>query len=770
MIKLEIDGVTVEAQEGSSIIENADRMQIPIPRFCYHHKLSVAANCRMCLVHVENSRKPMPACATPVAEGMKVWTKSKEAVAAQHAVMEFLLVNHPLDCPICDQGGECELQDVALGYGRDYSRYDEPKRAVVDQNLGPLIATDMTRCIHCTRCVRFGEEISGQREIGATGRGENTEIGTFIEQNVDSEVSANIIDLCPVGALTSKPFRFKARTWELHQYSGISTYDCIGANVYYHVHNDQIMRVVPRENNKLNEIWLADRDRFSYTGILHDERIRKPMIRKQDKWHVVSWVEALKYAISGIKLLLQKYGAADFGALVSPNASLEEQYLLQKLMRGLGINNVDHRLRQVDFRMQEAEPLHPTLGVEFSEIEKQQAILIVGGNIPKEHPNLALKIRKAAVKGAAVACINPVAYKFNFEVEAQENTGTLIKSLQQLLDVLEQKTTGTDAINDIAQMLRDRDGDGLIILGQLALQHARAAEIKALCIRISKITNAKFGFCSDGANAAGAWISGCVPHRVAGGHAADELGKNAGEMLEKALRGYLLYGIEPEYDSIYGDKALASISEADFVVAVGSYTSDSIKQIADVILPIAQPTEMTGNYINIDGTWQELRAITKPFGESRPGWKVLRVLANMADLEGFEYTDVSQVTAEIRKIPCAEDFSNNTLTAEPEDITNLKRFAPVSLYAVGSTVRRALPLQQTTDANLEPELCINQNTAKYLGLAHGAHASVHSGGYKIELKVSIDDLVADQVVIINQANKLTNPLPAYLTSVEVKQC
>ncbi len=770
MIKLEIDGETVEAEEGSSIIENADRLQIPIPRFCYHHKLSVAANCRMCLVHVENSRKPMPACATPVAEGMKVWTKSKEAVAAQHAVMEFLLVNHPLDCPICDQGGECELQDVAMGYGRDYSRYDEPKRAVIDQNLGPLIATDMTRCIHCTRCVRFGEEISGQREMGATGRGENTEIGTFIEQNVDSEVSANIIDLCPVGALTSKPFRFKARTWEMRQHPGIGTHDCIGANIYLHVHNEQVMRVVPRENERLNEIWLADRDRFSYTAVLHDERIRKPMIRKQDKWHVVSWVEALKYAISGIKLISQKYGAENFGALISPSASVEEQYLLQKLMRGLGINNIDHRLRQVDFRMQEAEPLYPTLGVDFADIEKQQAILVVGGNIPKEHPNLALKLRKAVVQGGSIACINPVAYKFNFDLLAEEITGTLIKSLQQVLDVLEQKSTGTAAVNKIAHMLRDDSGDKLIILGQLALQHPRAAELKALAIRISNITGAKFGFCSNGANAAGAWISGCVPHRMPGGHPTDEIGKHAGEMLEKPLRGYLLYGVEPEFDSVFGNKALTSVSESDFVVAVASYTSESIKQIADVILPIAQLVEMTGNYINVDGIWQELRAVTKPFGESRPGWKVLRVLANMAELEGFDYTDVSQVTDEICEIECAEKFVQNTLSAEPEEINNLKRFAPVSLYAVDGTVRRAGPLQQTADANLEPRICINQNTAKYIGLADGAYASVHSGGYHVKLKVLIDTQVADQVVIINQANRLTNPLPAHLTSVEVKQC
>jgi len=386
MTTIEINGKPCQAKDGNMIIEVADAHGINIPRFCYHKKLSIAANCRMCLVEVENAPKPMPACATPIAQGMKVHTDSPKALAAQTAVMEFLLINHPLDCPICDQGGECELQDVAMGYGKDISRFNEGKRVVADENLGSLIATDMTRCIHCTRCVRFGEEVAGIRELGATGRGEHMRIGTYIKQAMQSEISANIIDLCPVGALTSKPFRFKARAWELQQAAAIAPHDCLGSNVDLHIRQQEVMRVVPKENEAINETWLSDRDRFSYLGLRHEQRLAKPMIKKNGQWQESDWQQALEYTVTGLKQTIKQHGAAQLAALGSPSATVEELFLLQKLMRALGCHNIDHRLQQTDFADQASAPLAPICQLPYAELENQQAILLVGSDLPREQP------------------------------------------------------------------------------------------------------------------------------------------------------------------------------------------------------------------------------------------------------------------------------------------------------------------------------------------------------------------------------------------------
>lgn len=793
MPKIVIDGISVDVDPGTSIIEVADRLGIPIPRFCYHPKLSVAANCRMCLVQVEKAPKALPACATPVSDGMTVWTTSKETVAAQRAVMEFLLINHPLDCPICDQGGECELQDVSLVYGRGDSRYDEPKRAVLDHNIGPLIATEMTRCIHCTRCVRFGEEVSGERELGATGRGEFMEIGTFIEHNVNSEVSGNIIDLCPVGALTSKPFRFKARAWELTEKPSISPHDCVGSNLYIHTKQQHVLRVVPNEADELNEIWISDRDRFSYEGLSHGDRLRKPLLCKQ-RWSTVAWVEALKYASAGIKLCLNNYGPDEVGFLVSPNASLEEMYLLQKLARSIGCNNIDHRLRQLDFSDQELAPKYPNLGIEFRELSAQDAVLLIGCNIAKEQPLASIRLRKAVKKGGKICSINAVDYHYNFKIE-QKSVAPLNDLLNVVASVAKEliKITGFKAdkatlaaldgvkVNEDAQKIAAVLNNGnkkQIILGAIAQMHPQAAQIMALGNLIAKIIGGTCGCFSDGANAAGAWLSGCVPHRVANGIASDAEGSNALEMLQAPMKCYILYGIEPEFDSILGIVALENIKQADFVIAISSYQSDALLEIADVILPLAQFTEYAGSMININGTLQAFNASVEPYGESRPGWKIIRVLGNLLDKRGFEHNSIDEVRAEISAniefasaMPKWQDQKIQPIVFNQSK--DLLRLGPISLYAVDSLVRRAKSLQATRDAHNAPKIKMNSKTAQNLNVVHKETVLVstqHSADKTIKLDVHIDEGIADFTAIIYQANKHTIELGAPYSKLEVRKC
>jgi NADH-quinone oxidoreductase subunit G len=788
MIKIEINGVIVEAEAGSMIIQVADRMEVPIPRFCYHRKLSVAANCRMCLVHVEKAPKALPACATPIADGMKIWTASKTAVDAQKAVMEFLLINHPLDCPICDQGGECELQDVSMDYGRDISRYTEAKRVVLDQNLGSLISTDMTRCIQCTRCVRFGTEISGERELGATGRTEHMEIGTFVEKHMNSEVSGNIIDLCPVGALTSKPFRFSARAWELDQYPSISPHDCLGSNLYLHVRNNIVMRVVPKDKEDINENWLSDRDRFSYQALLHNDRLRKPMLRKQDKWMVASWVEALKYAVAGIKLVIDKYGADQLGTLATPNATLEEYYLLQQFTRSLGSNNIDHRLRQLDFTSQEHAPIFPNLGIKVNALDKQDVILLIGSHIHKEQPIAGLKIRKAVINGAKVCAVNPVDFAFNFVVAEKiiPAAGDLVTPLAGVAKaILElKKYTAMPELNELLANTKPTAAEQKIaatlvtgskrhiILGQLALMHPQATQLALLANCIASMIDGTTGAFSDGANAAGAWLAGCVPHRLPGGQASVTTGKNAVQMLQQPLKCYILYALEPEFDSILGAQALQTLQEADFVIVLSSYQSDTLLEIADVLLPIAAFTENSGTMINVDGTWQSNSSVVHAFGDSRPGWKVIRVLGNIAGLDNFEYASVEQITATIKQ----QIGSNHPLTSWkntcPGVLNNpvsksIVRIAPIALYATDSLVRRAEALQATKDAINNPAVHMNLQTSKELHVADGSLVNIKSVYGNAKLTVKIDPTIADQSVLVYQANVNTNSLGAAYSVVEV---
>ncbi len=787
MIKIEIDGKSVTAEAGSMIIKVADDVGIPIPRFCYHRKLSIAANCRMCLVQVEKSPKPLPACATPIAEGMKIWTTSPQAVDAQRSVMEFLLINHPLDCPICDQGGECELQDVSMQYGNDISRFTESKRVVEDHNLGPLIATDLTRCIQCTRCVRFGMEISGERELGAVDRGENLRIETFMHQHVNSEVSGNVIDLCPVGALTSKPFRFRARAWELTEFAAISPHDCVGSNLNLHVLHKQVMRVVAKDAENINEAWLSDRDRFSYQALTQADRLRKPMLHRQDKWSIVSWIESLKYALAGIKLVIDTYGADQVGILVTPSATTEEYYLLQQFARGLGIANIDHRLRQQDFSEQQYADLFPNLGMEIKDLSQVDSFLLVGSHLHKEQPIIGLKVRKLVLNGGKVCVINPLEFHFNFDLHAQDVTGVdLIKSLagvaKELINLTDKPEflaekkllaaiTVSAAQQQIAQALLTGSKRS-ILFGQLALMHPQASNLISLGKLIAKLIDGTFGVLSDGANAAGAWLAGCVPHRLPGGEPLANPGLDAMQMLQKPLRGYILYGVEPEFDSILGKQSIQTLQQADFVVALSAFQSNSLMDIADVILPIAPFAENSGSMINVEGTWQQTTAAVEPLGESRGGWKILRVLGDLANLPDFEYLDLDSVSRKMAnfynpkaKLPASSYSIISSFTAQ--ESIELLRIAPVPLYAVDALTRRAHALQNTKDAENSPTVQMNDKTAKRLKVFDLKIVTVKSKYGKTLLPLAINNNILDNCVLIYQALPQTIDLGAPYAAIEV---
>lgn len=787
MASIEIDGKKVDAEPGMMIIEAADAHNIWIPRFCYHKKLSIAANCRMCLVEVEKSGKPLPACATPITDGMKVFTKSKKALMAQKGVMEFLLINHPLDCPICDQGGECELQDISMGYGNDVSRFTEKKRVVKDKNIGPLISTDMTRCIQCTRCVRFGTEIAGVRELGAVGRGEHMEIGTFIERNVESEVSGNVIDLCPVGALTSKPYRFTARGWELQQRPSIAAHDCIGSNIYVHTLRDKVMRVVPRENEEVNEVWISDRDRFSYEG-LNVERLESPKIKRDGQFETVTWAEALEYVVECIQNVIQKEGSESLGALLSPNATTEEAYLLQKLIRGLGSNNIDHRLRQMDFRGQEAAPAFPNMGLPLSELEHQSLVLLVGSLIRQEQPVLGLKLRKMTQAAGSVIVINPIDCEFNFEV-AQKilvTEGDLFNGLAKVVKALWEghsvnnsqdsslkgsagketantETVGTVKIHtlspealkwlsalpkpdekdhQIAKALVENE-KSVILLGSLALNHPDASRLIALATLIQEMTGAKVGTLTEGANAAGAWLAGAVPHRLPSGEKATQPGLNATEIWSEELKAYFLLNLEPDLDVSNPLSAMNAIKHADCVVAITPFQSAGLEAHADILLPSTPFTETSGTFINAEGRWQTFKAVTQPFKDSRPAWKILRVLGNLFDLPGFDYTSSEEILSELKQ----EQHHGFSLenwdfwTSNDDDKHNehhehhghhehmktegLMRLGSVPIYACDNVVRRAMALQNT-DAAQDVHIRVNHKTAERLGVSHAKQVKIES--------------------------------------------
>jgi NADH-quinone oxidoreductase subunit G len=709
-VNIEVDGKPVEARRGQMIIEATDNVGAYVPRFCYHEKLSVAANCRMCLVEVEKMPKPIPACATPINEGMKIFTKSPRAIAAQKATMEFLLINHPLDCPICDQGGECELQDLAMGYGRDVSRYNDGKRVVKDKDIGPLVSTDMTRCIHCTRCVRFGEEITGKPQLGTTKRGEDNTISTYIEQSIDHELSANIIDLCPVGALNNKPYRYSARAWEMTQRPTVSPHDCVGSNMYAHVLRGTVKRIVPRTNEAINETWLADRDRFSYEAIYSDERLQTPRIKRNGEWSEIDWEDALSEAADA----LRGASADRIGILASPSATVEEGHLLVRLANHLGTANIDHRIGRRDFSDQDNDPVYPSLGCEIAGIEEQGAIFVAGSNLRREAPILAHRIRKAALAGARVSIASGTEHDYYFDVENYLSGAGLVELLAGVVVAASSGKAMPGTVKDIcagvvasdeqaavAASLADAD-KALVLLGNIAGRHAAYTAVRALAAAISELTGASFGTVSDGANSAGLHLAGVLPHRGQGGSARDKVGSNAGDMLDNSLDAVLLLNVEPDADLMATRDAVRKLSKQGFVIALTPFVSDALLQAADLLLPVGTFAETSGTYVNVAGTWQSFAGIANPVGESRPAWKVLRVLGNLSKAEGFDYVTsedvLEQVRSQVGDVAAETAYAGTAKIAKPNGEDALAAEIDVPLYSVDGLVRRAYALQLTEEA------------------------------------------------------------------------
>ena len=705
MIEIELDGKKVEVTEGSMVMHAADKAGTYIPHFCYHKKLSIAANCRMCLVDIEKAPKAMPACATPVTQGMIVRTKSDKAIKAQQSVMEFLLINHPLDCPICDQGGECQLQDLAVGYGGSSSRYDEEKRVVLHKDVGPLLSMEeMTRCIHCTRCVRFGQEVAGVMELGMSHRGEHAEIETFLGDSIDSELSGNMIDICPVGAITSKPFRYSARTWELSRRKSVSPHDSTGANLIVQVKNNRVMRVVPLENEAVNECWIADRDRFSYEALNGPERLTQPMLKQGGQWRAVDWQSALEYVANGLKQIKTDHGADSIGTLVSPHSTLEEIHLATLLTRGLGSDNIDHRLRHAEFAPTEGVRW---LGTSIASLSNLQRVLVVGSNLRKEHPLFAQRIRQSVRKGAVLSTIASAEMFADAEAWAMPVANASIVGADQWIDALAELAgaiaASTGATAPISRSGEPSDGSKAIaasllggerkavLLGNAVAHHAQASTLLALANWIGAQTGATVGYLTEAANTVGAQLAGAMPK---------DAGRHVGSMLGGGLKAIVLFNTEPVFDSAAGASAVHALAQAEMVVTLSPFKANL--EFSDVLLPIAPFTETPGTFVNAEGRAQSFHAVVKPLGEARPGWKVLRVLANMLGLSAFGFESTAEVLEHLRGhetdlVPTAK-LSNST---QADAGTQAKAGQPLpvvaSIYQLDSIVRRAPSLQMTAD-------------------------------------------------------------------------
>ncbi len=786
MITITVDGVAMQARKGAMLIEVTDAAGVHVPRFCYHKKLSVAANCRMCLVEVEKAPKPLPACATPVMDGMVVSTQSDYARAAQKAVMEFLLINHPLDCPICDQGGECELQDIALGYGRDVSRFAEKKRVVKDKNIGPLIATDMTRCIHCTRCVRFLEQIAGKRELGGTGRGENVEIGTYVERSIESEMSGNVIDVCPVGALTSKPFRFTARAWELNQKPSVAPHDALGSNLFVHSRRGQVMRVVPRENEEINEVWLSDRDRYSYEALNSGERLTRPMVKTQGQWQETDWETALKVAADGIRKTVEGHGADQLGMLASPTSTLEELFLFNRIASTLGCGNIDHRLRRGDFTGQDSAPLFPSLGQAIADLEALDAALVIGSNIRKDQPIAGHRLRKAAMKGAQVMFINAMDYEFLFpvahkciaapsamlgELAAVASAllsitgGSAPDALRGLLDAAEV----TDTHRAIADALKQGER-ATVLLGSGASAHPVFASLRSLASLVASLSASTLGYLPAAANSVGACLAGVLPYRGAAGEARARVGLDARAMLDTPRKAYVLLGVEPEFDCFDACAAGKAMQAAEFVVSLGMFANAAAKEFADVLLPLAAFTETSGTYVNAEGRWQSVSGVVSAPGEARPGWKVLRVLANLLDVADCEYASSEQLRDELRGLVGERqaEQSGGEMVLSPTFSAKLERVGDVPIYAVDSLTRRAPALQKTADA-ADAVVRINAAQAEACGLSGAQQVRVSQGDCTAVLPLMIDERAPAGVAWIPAACPSSTTLGPACGAVELEK-
>jgi len=729
MLKVEVDGRQVEVPHGATVMDATNKLGVYVPHFCYHRKLSIAANCRMCLVEIEKAPKPLPACATPVTDGMKVWTHSPAAKKAQNGVMEFLLINHPLDCPICDQGGECQLQDLAVGYGGSNSRYTEEKRVVLRKELGPLVAAEeMSRCIQCTRCVRFGQEIAGIMELGLAGRGENAEIVSFVGRAVESELSGNMIDICPVGALTSEPFRYTARTWELSRRKSVSPHDGLGSNLVVQVKQNRVMRVLPLENEAINECWLSDKDRFSYEGLNSPERLQRPMLKKDGEWQEAEWEEALDFTVSKLQ------GKA-LGILASPHSTLEELYLTSKLASA-----ADFRLRQSDFSADGAREGIPWLGMAIPDLEKLDRVLVVGSFLRKEHPLIAHRLRQAAKRGAQIHMLHSVDDDWLMPVKSRKIVAPseMVSSIASFKEIL---AGGKNAA---------------ILLGNFAQQHPQSAQIHAAAQALAQVTNVKVGFLAEAANSVGGYLAG-LP--VGGGLKA---------VLQKDA--IVVLNAEPELDCADPQAAGAALGQAQFVVNLTAYKTGL--EFADVLLPIAPFTETPGTFVSMEGRAQSFYATVNPLGEARPAWKVLRVLGTLLGTPGFEFETIEQVRAAcLQGRDVASLLSNGINLPEQKrqiTINGIQRIADVPIYAADPLVRRSAPLQETKDAE-PPRACMNARLMEKLGVSTGQHVLVKQGAGKANLACALDDKLPDDCVRVAAAHPSTAALGPMFGTLSVEK-
>ena len=762
LINLEVDGQAVQVPEGSMVMEATNRLGVYVPHFCWHKKLSIAANCRMCLVQVEKAPKPLPACATPVTEGMKVFTHSDAAVKAQKGVMEFLLINHPLDCPICDQGGECQLQDLAVGYGPSSSRYGEMKRVVPRKDIGPLVAAEeMSRCIHCTRCVRFGQEIAGVMELGMAGRGEHSEILSFVGKSVDSELSGNMVDLCPVGALTSKPFRYTARTWELARRRTVSPHCGLGTGLVVQIKGNRVMRALPYENEAINECWLSDKDRYSYEGLNTSERLVRPMVKRDGRWREVEWAEALEFAADGLKRVIAARGPDQVGLLASPHSTLEELFLAGRFVRGIGGNNVDFRLRRTDFSLDAHRKGAPWLGMPVADVSRLKRVLVVGSNLRKDHPLLAVRLRTAARKGLQLAMVGAwqedplIPLHGDIRVAPSALPAALAEVLVALCGLKAQPVDAAlasvvpgDEARRVAAMLASGE-PAAVFLGNFATHHPQASVVETLAQRIAAVAGAKIGVLGEAANSVGGHLAGAVPQGK---------GLDAAAMIRAKLGAYVLLGCEPELDTADGAAALAALHAAEFVVAMSPFQHRAV-EYADVLLPMAPFTETAGTFVSTEGRVQSFKGVVQPLGEARPGWKILRVLGNLFGLDGFDQDSAEAVkTAALAGVDVATRLDNSLTQlpplALPTTAAGLERIGDVPIHFADSLVRRAPSLQNTRDA-VAPQAWMNAATLASLGVAEGDQVRVTQGEASVLLFAGENARVPAGAVRISAGHVLT---------------
>ncbi len=756
MVEIEIDGKAVEIQQGSMVMDAAKKLGTHIPHFCYHKKLSIAANCRMCLVEVEKAPKPLPACATPVTPGMKVHTHSEKAVAAQKSVMEFLLINHPLDCPICDQGGECQLQDLAVGYGKTTSRYSEEKRVVFHKNVGPLISMEeMSRCIHCTRCVRFGQEIAGVMELGMLNRGEHSEITSFVGKSVDSELSGNMIDLCPVGALTSKPFRYSARTWELGRKRSVSPHDSLGSNVVLQTKANQVLRTVPLENEAINECWISDKDRFAYEGLNGADRLKKPMVKQDNRWIETDWEAALDYVSRSLNSIKADHGSDAIAALAHPMASVEELHLLRKVLGGLGSQNIETRLRQQDVS---GAAKAPWLGMKIAEVGQLQRAFFIGSFLRKDQPLLAARVRAATKRGLKVTRLGASSEDWLMPVaaSAQVAPSNWPAELAGVATAVAQakgiNAPSNASVSANAKAIADSLLSGerkAVFLGAAAMAHPQFAQLHAYAQFIAINTDATLGFLPEGGNSVGAHVVQAISSAGVEG------------ILAKDLKAVVLLGLEPSADLANPQAAKAALAKAGTVIAMTAFDSPELREVADVLLPITPYSETSGSYINAEGTLQSVQAAVRPLGDARPAWKVLRVLGNLLNLDNFYFNSSEEVLGEAVSTNFVTQLSNTTTTAPA--VTSLftpavERLADVAIHSSDAIVRRAPALQLTQDAKRAIKLGVPSGLFMQLGLKEGDAVKVSQSGLSVTMPATEEKTLADGVVRLSAATSVSAQL------------